>query len=187
MIDWKLQRRQDACSGCRRAYVSDERHVSSLAIVGDEVVRDDTCVACWDRRARSDDVFHWFTRHRRDRGRLHLDLAALEQLFLQLEKRSEPKLREMRYVLSLLLMRKRRLRLVRVVRGGGGEALIVKRPRRPETFEVPVFDFAPERIEEVRSELVRSFEGGEPGQGPPASDGAGSPVVPLDGAGAEVS
>jgi hypothetical protein len=173
MIDWKLQRRQEACSACGRAYVPDERHVSSLSIVGDAIVRDDVCVACWDGRARSGDVFHWFTRHRLDRGRLHLDLAALEQLFLRLKSRSEPKLSEMRYVLSLLLMRKRRLKLVRVSRDDGREALIVKRPRRPETFEVMVFDFAPDRLEEMRRELVRIFEGSEPGQWLPDAGSAG--------------
>src|SRR6185369_16451260 len=110
------------------------------------------------------DLFYWFTRHNVDRRRLHLDLATLEQLFLRLEGRAEQKVRELRYVLCLLLMRKRRLKLVRIERGSNGESLLVKRPRRTETSEVFVFDFAPERVDELRRELVGIFEGSEPGQ-----------------------
>jgi hypothetical protein len=60
--------------------------------------------------------------------------------------------------------------------------LIVKRPRRPETAEVRVFDFAPDRLEEMRCELVRLFEGSEPGQWVP---GAGDSGLAVDGASAE--
>jgi hypothetical protein len=164
MTEWKFQGRRSDCSACNAAYDAGQRHVSVLSIAGDDLVRDDLCVACWEKRDPAADLFYWFTRHNVDRRRLQLDLATLEQLFLRLEGRSEQKVRELRYVLCLLLMRKRRLKLIRIERGANGESLLVKRPRRTETSEVFVFDFAPERVDELRRELVGIFEGSEPGQ-----------------------
>jgi len=174
IIEWKFQGRRAACSACTEAYSEDQRHVSVLAIAGEELTREDVCLACWEKRAPAEDLFFWFTRHRVDRRRMHLDLETLEQLFVQLDGRHERKVRELRYVLCLLLMRKRRLKLVRVERGGDGESLVVKRPRRTDVHEVFVFDFSPERLGELRHELIEIFEGSEPGQW-----GASAAAVPA--------
>jgi len=69
------------------------------------------------------------------------------------------RLEQLRYLLSLLLIRKRRLMLVRAVRRGDGEALVLRRPRRQEQIEVRAFDLEPEQMEAVRAELQRLFEG----------------------------
>ena len=176
LIEWKFQERRARCSACDAAYADGERHASVLSIAAEQITREDLCLGCWEKRRAAEDLFFWFTRHRTDRRRLHLDLATLEQLFLQLEGRTETRVRELRYILCLLLMRKRRLKLVRVVRDAEGESLVVKRPRRTETCSVFVFDFAPERLDELRRELVRIFEGGEPSEiaAPLDASGAGS-------------
>jgi hypothetical protein len=172
MIEWKFQARQAACSRCEQAYAEGQRHVSVLSIAGQDLVREDVCLGCWEQRRPVLDLFFWFTRHHPGRRRPQMDLATLEQLFLQLEGRTQQTVRELRYVLCLLLMRKRRLKLVRVARGPAGESLVVRRPRRTETQDVFVFDFTPERVDELRRELTRIFEGSEPGQWGEAPAGA---------------
>lgn len=167
MSDWKFRRRQGSCSVCEARFAEGDRHVSSLCIAGEELRREDVCLACWQRTASdavaaAGDLFHWYTRHQENRRGLQLDLATLEQLFLRLEGRSEPRVREMRYVLCLLLMRKRRLKLDRVSRGAEGEAMTVHRPRRKEALSVFVFDFTPERMQALRADLVGLLEGAEP-------------------------
>lgn len=69
------------------------------------------------------------------------------------------RLEQVRYLLALLLLRKRRLMLVRAVRRNDGEALVVRRPRRKDTLEVRAFELDPERMDALRGELVRLFEG----------------------------
>jgi hypothetical protein len=59
-------------------------------------------------------------------------------------------------------MRKRRLKLQRVERGPDGEAMVVRRPRRDEGWRVFVFDFSPERLEQLHQELLQVFEGADP-------------------------
>ena len=163
MAEWKITTRTPACSGCGRTFPEGERHVSALSLQGEELRRVDSCEACFRPEPGREDLFFWFTRTRAGRRRgLDFDLPTLEQLFLRLEGRSEKRIRELRYVLCLILMRKRRLKLQSVERGEEGEALVVRRPRRDEGWRVFVFDFSTERLEELRGELLRVFEGADP-------------------------
>jgi hypothetical protein len=167
MADWKFSRRRERCGACDAAFEDGSRHVSTLSLRGEELSRADVCLACWERDVPDRAIFFWYTRQSRERRGLHLDLSTLEQLFLRLEGRKEARMLEMRYVLALLLMRKKRLRLVRVVREPR-ETLVVRRPRREEALEVAVFDFRAERIEELRRELMEIFDGAE---GIPSTEG----------------
>ena len=174
MSEWKFRRRQGVCSACEVRFADGDRHVSSLVIVSEEVQREDHCPACFAKRQGTQDLFYWHTRHRIGKRALQLDLSTLEQLFLQLEGHDEPRVRELRYVLCLLLLRKRRLKLDRVVRGteSEGEAMILHRPRRKESLRVFVFDFQPDRLEALKSDLLRLLEGAGPeiaGEGEEAS------------------
>jgi hypothetical protein len=163
MADWKITTRTPECSVCGRTFPEGERHVSALSLQGEDLRRIDSCADCFRAGSGSEELFFWFTRTRAGQSRaLEFDLPTLEQLFLRLEGRVEKRIREVRYVLCLILMRKRRLKLQRVERGTEGEALLVRRPRRDETWRVFVFDFSVERLEELRSELLRVFEGADP-------------------------
>lgn len=163
MSEWRYTRRQVQCASCESTFQDGERHASALVFEGEELRREDHCTTCFARRSSVEDLFFWYTRHALSKRALQLDLATLEALFLRLEGRSEPRIRELRYVLCLLLMRKRRLRLDRVVRGEiDGEAMILHRPRRKEALKVHVFDFSPDRLDALKSDLLGLLEGAEP-------------------------
>ncbi|MFT4537638.1 MAG: hypothetical protein ACI835_000068 [Planctomycetota bacterium] len=115
-----------------------------------------------------EELFWWKTRHSVNKKRtVQLDLASLERLFVQLEGREEVKVRELRYILCLLLMRKRRLKVEKVDRGAEGESFIVKRPRVDERYRVWVYDFDAERMDAVRAQLQAVFDGAETDAGLP--------------------
>lgn len=181
MADWKLSSRTSDCSTCGRTFADGERHVSSLSIRGEDLARQDACEPCFRPEPGREDLFFWFTRSRQDRRRsLAFDLPSLEQLFLRLEGREERRIRELRYVLCLILMRKRRLKLQRVERSEEGEAMLVRRPRRDEAWRVFVFDFGIERLESLRQELLNVFEGADPSvrlEPEPSTDAASSVAV----------
>lgn len=169
MGDWKFERRHGACGTCEKAFEEGERHASTLCVRDEALVREDLCQSCWGRRRAAqaedapDDLFWWFTRHSVDRKSraVALDMDSLEKLFLQLEGREETAIRELRYVLCLLLMRKRRLKVERILREGDSESFIVKRPRRDARYQVYVFDFTEERMSEIRDQLRAIFDGVE--------------------------
>jgi hypothetical protein len=164
MAEWKIQRKRGVCGGCERAYDEGEQHFSLLALADGEPARDDLCPGCFAGRDVAESLLWWRTRHsvKRDK-RLRLNFEALEALFLKLEGATEPRLRELRYVLCLLLMRKRRLKVRRIERGAEGDFFVVARPRRVEELPVFAFDFTPERLGELKQELRALFEGAEEG------------------------
>lgn len=172
MTDWTFRRRQATCQACAKLFEEGERHASALAIVGEAIAREDVCTGCWIARAGRDELFHWFTRHREGKRGLQLDLGTLEALFVRLEGRAESRVREMRYLLALLLLRKRRIKVDRILRDPDGEAMLVHRPRRKESFRVFVFDFTAERMQALRADLVLLLEGAEPSAREGESDGS---------------
>lgn len=183
MNDWKLARRQVACSRCKKAFAEGERHTSSLFVCEQDLAREDVCSACWSASVPAElaeptgaeCLFWWRTRYTLGKRRgVQLDLEALERFFLQLEGREETPLRELRYVLCLILLRKRRLKVRQIVRDEQGESFIVGRPRRTDALRVFVFDFSPERIEELGARLRQIFEGAEPEGEIEAGGGQGS-------------
>lgn len=185
MADWKISRRRGQCTACERPFEDGERLVSTLRLGPEGLERGEFCRAWWSSRpedargeacaaacrARAEgaapagdveDVFWWATRHSVEAKKtVALDLESLERLFLELEGRDEERLRELRYLLCLLLMRKRRLKVEKIERGAEGESFVVRRPRREERHRVFVFDFEPERMEELRTQLQAIFDGAE--------------------------
>jgi hypothetical protein len=133
-----------------------------LSIRGEELSRSDSCSACFQPSPERENLFFWFTRmSSKEKRGLEFDLPTLEQLFLRLEGRTQTRIRQLRFVLCLILMRKRRLKLERVSRGEDGEALVVRQPRRQETWKVYVFDFSPERLASLQGELLQVFDGAD--------------------------
>lgn len=185
MAEWKIRRRHGECSACAAAFEDGTRHASSLRFDEEEsLVREDLCQTCWAAGDESTYVFWWFTRHEVDRKKtVQLDMGSLERLFMELQGREEEKLRELRYLLCLLLMRKRKLKLVKVKRGSKGEQLVLRRPRRTEELTVWVYEFTPDRMEELRTRLQEVLDGvgSEDGE----SEGQDSTQDPSEGAAPE--
>jgi len=171
MADWKIRRRHGECTRCEAAFEEGDRHASVLRIDAEDLVREDLCDDCWAGVSTSDGepgdlLFWWLTRYHASRKKtLQLDLASLERLFMELDGREEENLRELRYLLCLLLMRKRKLKLQKVKRGKHGEELVLRRPRRQEELSVWVYDFTPDRMEELRSRLQEVLDGAGPAEG----------------------
>ena len=186
MALWKFTRRSPSCVACGHEFADGEVHFSRLQVHPEELLREDICRACWpaqqaeaETEVESEDgapaphpgsTLVWWraTRRIQETKRMQVDMEGLERVFLLLEGREEEHLEELRYLLCLLLVRKRRLMLGRALVQGDREYLVVRRPRRQEELRVRVFDFQPERMEELRDDLERLFEG----EG--LSDGAGS-------------
>ena len=162
MSDWKIKRKEDGCVRCERPFEEGERHFSILLFDAESLGREDRCLSCFegDEDLPQDLVFWKTQKQSATRHGIAVDFDSVERLFLALEGRAEERLVELRYLLSLLLMRKKRLKLVRVKRtDGGGEWMVLRRPRRTEALDVRVFDLTPARAGELRTELERIVEG----------------------------
>lgn len=189
MAKWQIGRRVAACGACEREFADGDRLFSMLLSGEEGLERRDLCVSCYSDDAVQGALFWWRTRHRTEEERgLKLDLEAIEALFLALDPHrgagsegegdgEEPeqdaprtvsqRLLELRYLMCLILLRKRRVKVVKVARehaGVQGEFFLVKRPRRQEQLAVQVFDFDGDKIAALREDLTRIFEGADPAE-----------------------
>ena len=163
MSNWSIRKKAEACSACSRAFQERERLFSLLRGTEEGLARVDLCPTCFGARDEAEaaqDLFFWRTHFQpQTKKGLAVDFDAVEGLFMALEGREERTLAELRYLLALLLMRKKRLKLVRILRRDDAEGMVMRRPRRDEALEVLVFDLTPERMAELREDLARIFEG----------------------------
>lgn len=166
---WSISRRTGTCAASGRAFEDGERHVSLLRVAEGVLERVDLSMEAWREEQEriaaeggDEPLLFWTTRHAAEaRKTVQLDLDSLDRLFLQLEGRPEREVRELRYVLCLLLMRKRRVKVERVVRKDGEESFLVKRPRDDQRYTVYVYDFEPEQLDALRAQLQAVFDGAE--------------------------
>jgi len=160
MSEWRIHRHEVLCGACQRPFQDGETLYSLLHLAAEPLRREDHCERCFVDPGASEGMLFWRTHHVADGSRrLAVDFDAIEELFIALESRKEIRSMELRYLLALLLLRKKRLKLVGVRRGDGGETMCVRRPRRTEEFEVAVFELDGERATALKSDLARIFEG----------------------------
>ncbi|MGH7151797.1 MAG: hypothetical protein ACREIU_13920, partial [Planctomycetota bacterium] len=116
---WKIARRARACASCGRGFAEGEAHFSLLRLEG-VIARLDRCVACFQGAPASPEEFYWKTKFARDpRRRLAIDVEALREAFSRMPAASpDPGLR---YLIALLLTRKRVFKLHETRRGEGEE------------------------------------------------------------------
>ena len=85
--------------------------------------------------------------------------------FEQLEDAQELKRQQLRYVLALLLIRRRALKLQSTEATPEGSYLVVSRPRSTKTIRVLDPDLSEQQIQEVQEEVTNLMEQGEPESG----------------------
>ncbi len=131
-----------------------------MLVVEEVISRLDLCRACWsDEDANAAAV--WWRTHRRsvERKGLRLDMESIEALFAALAEREEQRFAELRYLLCLILLRKKRLKVDKVEQNSEGEFLLVRKPRTTNSSPVLVFDFEEERQAQLRDQLKQLFDG----------------------------
>jgi hypothetical protein len=134
--DYKIVASSRACHACGRRFdVGDAYYSAVVEADGEEMfARCDFCPDCWDP-ADGDYFSFWKTRvpeppPDRSGGPRLVDLGRLMQLFEHLADADQDHAQRFRYVLALVLMRKKRLRLLeqRRLAGGRGEELTLREP-----------------------------------------------------------
>jgi len=142
---WSIHRRDAQCAACERAFVEGEALFSMLRIDGEELQRGDLCSECFDRRDEAQDLIWWRTAHREKKGGMKLDFELVLSLFDKLGERKEEGVRDLRFLLALLLVRHRKLRLTGVRVRGKREFLQLRKPRTRKDYEAEVRELEEQR------------------------------------------
>jgi hypothetical protein len=157
-MDYEVQRSTRRCTVSGREFAPGEKFYSVLLVEGAELRRYDYAVEAWSSPPPG--AVGWWQSQLPDAGakRPH---GAPNDVLLQFfdELADQPERQDMRYVLALLLVRRRVFRLEEDERSAtGGEVLVLHCPRRDATYEVPVILPDQARIDDIQQELARLLE-----------------------------
>lgn len=155
MAEYEIGRSGGHCSGCGQALAGGQEFFSAVVERPGGLERKDWCAACWTGPP-ADALCHFRTRlaAREPRRRTFVDDAVLLEFFGRLgESPDDPVRRDFRFVLALILMRKRLLKYERTERDGGLDYWLLRLVRDGTHYRVldPKLDEA--RVQLLTGEL----------------------------------
>jgi hypothetical protein len=159
--EYKIDAAARRCIKCERVFAVGDEYFSAVAETTEEdrFQRQEFCPACWNPGEGAYFSF-WKTRvpepdAEEHRGPRLIDMGRLLQLFEHLAAADDVQAQRFRYVLALVLMRKRRLKIVesRRLPGGRGEELTLREPGTERRHTVLCPNVTEEEIRSVADRL----------------------------------
>ena len=133
----------------------------------------DFCAACWKPEAADGFFSFWKTAvpdEDPDKDKplaRRIDTETVYEMFRRLEGQPDPEKQKFRFILALILMRKKRLRFTGVASGAQGEHLVLEDRTEGVTHKVLDPGLAEEEIDSLKGAVDRLLRGGDPeGDGP---------------------
>jgi hypothetical protein len=152
-MDYEIQRCTRHCAKTGRELQSGETFFSTLSAEGANLIRRDFAQEAW--QGPPEGVLAWWKSRMPDPAAKKAQLApndVILHLFDELE--NSPENEDMRYVLALLLVRRRVMRVEEQERDARGrEVSVLYCPRREATYKVPVATPGAERAQQIQRQL----------------------------------
>ncbi|MBN2445761.1 MAG: hypothetical protein JXO22_03495 [Phycisphaerae bacterium] len=156
--DWRMPSRSNTCSACGREFEIDETFSVALFETREGYERRDTCLNCTPVEL-DEAVARWRTRRPSPRQpRQTFDREAIYTFFCRLTPEDDtatpdPARLQFRFVLALLLWRKKVLRLDESVVEDGREHWLFAAPHADANFRVERPEFDDEQLEQLSRQL----------------------------------
>jgi hypothetical protein len=163
LLDFEVQRSTRRCAATDRPLEAGDDCYSVLVVQGADVVRKDFCREAW--RGPPDAAFGWWKSQVPESVAKKIKLAPNDVLLELFDRLADhPSQEDMRYVLTLLLVRRRVFRLETALELSNGtahqsvdhsssELMNVYCPKRDASYQVPSKLPSSERIEEIQQQL----------------------------------
>ncbi|HPD13848.1 MAG TPA: hypothetical protein PLE19_02810 [Planctomycetota bacterium] len=154
-MEWNVAKPQRVCP-CGRELAENETYYAALYEQGDDFVRKDYCLPCWEKAQAEGGIFSfWKTTVpvKEQKRRLFADDEVLLDFFFRLEHAQEEQKRQFFYLLGLILMRKKLLKFDDLERADGQEFLLLRYAREDRVVRVPNPRLTEEQIEALKGQL----------------------------------
>ena len=160
LLDFEVAHCSRRCAVSGRILAAGEIYFSTLHLESGAPVRRDLGVEQW--QGAGEEVIAWWRSCVPENDAARPKLAPSEVLLnLFAELAGQPTEQEFRYVLGLLLLRRKMVRLAENRRDAEGDVMILDCPQREEQFELRVATPTAERAAELERRLVELLYGGE--------------------------
>ena len=154
MDEWEINKPLGQCYGTERKIESGEEYFAALVETAEGLQRRDFCADYWE--SQKPDVFcYWKTRlpEPGQKKQLFVDDQMLMAFFERLEKETEPEKINFRFVLALILMRKRILKYDDTRTEDGQEIWRLRIVGEKQIVEVINPHLDEEQIEQLSSQI----------------------------------
>jgi hypothetical protein len=159
--NWEVAKSSRKCCLTGNPIAVGETYYSALVEEGDTFVRRDYCVGAWEQVDPVEFFSYWKTRYQPEEEKekkFVIDIEAFYTFFTRLAGATEPTRQLFRYVIALILVRKRALRLDEIEKAPDGEFLRLHDRRADETLRVPTCAPTPDQLVQVQESLNQIFE-----------------------------
>ena len=158
MMEYEIERSTKCCAATGREFAPGEEFYSALIADGAELKRCDYSVQAW--QGPPPGALGWWKSQMPGKNARRAHWAPNEILLNFFDElATQPDKQDMRYVLALLLVRRRVMRMEEEQRDdAGGERLLLYCPRRNAQYEVPAVVPEPQRAEEIQQVLAKLLE-----------------------------
>lgn len=161
MLDFEIQRCTRRCAKTDKELQPGESFYSVLVAEGKDVVRRDYSVAAWDG-APDEAIGFWKSRIPEPNSKKVNWAPNDVMLNYFVSTENDPEKRDIRFVLALLLLRRRIFRLEESeAETGSQEVMTLHCPRNDTEYRVDVISPGSERAREIQNEVAQILFGGE--------------------------
>lgn len=159
MADWEIKKTLGQCFGTGREFAVEEEYYAALVETGEDLERRDFCMEYWQEHKPEVYCF-WKTRmpNPEVRKQLFVDNEMLLAFFDRLAEETEPEKLNFRFVLMLILMRKKRLKYEASREEDGREIWTVKVAGQDRKEEVENPHLTDEQIEQLSAQMSQILQ-----------------------------
>lgn len=185
MVEYRIRKSTFRCARCEREFELDEAYVSRVDIEEDELSRSDFCDGCFEAPTAEEAPRVAFWRSRRtvapERKR-SIDFPTLRELFFKMAESGAEDHRKVCYLLALVLIRKRFVKLREFVTEDGRDYLVVTTKQRPEPLRLEAPELHPNEFGELKHQLTYLLDVDFDDEGLPDEPDAANQALPAEGA-----
>jgi hypothetical protein len=160
---YAIGKAEEKCALCGSELATGQKLMAALRETPAALERLDICLNCWEKFDRKDLLGFWQATKRppaeRERKNLFVDDDVLCELFQRLAEAQEPAKVNFRFVLGLILMRRRRIVYESTRREGAGEVWSVRFKGREELMDLLNPRLDEEKVGEVSLQLGEILSG----------------------------
>lgn len=155
MIEYEVHRSSRHCAVTGRELAPGEPYYSALVPKGSSLERLDYAVESW--QGPPEGAVGWWKSHQPEAGKRAIHTAPNDVMLDWFDRMADqPDQQDVRYVLALLLIRRRVFRLEETEHDAqGNEVLVVYCHRREVTYAIPAIMPNEVRIEQIQEELAK--------------------------------
>lgn len=160
MEQWEIQRPLGRCAGTDTPFEPGQEFYAALVEIDGSFQRRDYSVEFWNEHHPQ--VFSYWKTHLPEpnqKKKLFVDDSVLVNFFERLAEETDPLKMNFRFVLALILMRKRILKYEATVRGSGQEVWQMRQTGSKQIHDVINPQLNEEQIQQVSNEISAILQG----------------------------